>query len=114
MIYNKSAAGYELAKEIRIPWMAGVFDYWPESGTALIEALNHRHIYATYYRFNIETKRRVLIGLVAADDILFLKDEVIRTIDSTLGGGPMIRGLDGGSSERTSRIGFVGGIGNAP
>jgi hypothetical protein len=87
LLYEKSSSGYDLAKQLQIPWMGGVLDYWPETGTALIEALNDRHLFPTYYRFNVQTKRRSLIGFVPADDVLFLKDDVIRTLDGALGKG---------------------------
>ncbi|MCW5555346.1 MAG: hypothetical protein KIS67_24690 [Verrucomicrobiae bacterium] len=87
LIYQQSADGFRLAQDIPIPWMGGVLDFWPDSGTALIDALNNRHMYPTYYRFNIETKRREFIGLVPADDVLFLKEDVIRTLDAAMGDG---------------------------
>jgi hypothetical protein len=48
---------------------------------ALIVALNKRHKYPAYYRFNIKSRRRALVGVVPADDVLFLKVDVIRKLD---------------------------------
>jgi hypothetical protein len=85
LIYEKSENGFWLTHQPLIPWMGGVFDFWPKTGTALIEALNNRHMYPTYYRFDIETRRRALIGFVPANDVLFLRDDVVRTLDSAIG-----------------------------
>ena len=84
LVYEQAPDGYRLDQEIPIPWMGGVFDMYAQTGDALIEALNNRHMYATYYRFNIETRHRKLLGLVPADDVLFLQDNVIRTLDHEL------------------------------
>jgi hypothetical protein len=85
LIYQQSADGYRLTQELPIPWMGGVYDLWPKTGDALIGALNNRHMYPTYYRFNIETKRKALLGVRDADNILFLKEDVIRTLDAAMG-----------------------------
>lgn len=84
LIYRRSGAGFRLAEEIPIPWMGHIFDLDAKSGVALIGAVNTRHKLPTYYQFNIKTRHRKLLGFVPADDILFLKDDVIRTLDRAL------------------------------
>lgn len=84
LIYRQSVGDYRLAQEIRMPWAAGVWDMYAKTGDALIGGKNNRHMYPTYYHFNIETRRRVLVGFRPTDNILFLKDDVIRTFDTII------------------------------
>jgi hypothetical protein len=81
LVYQKSADTYRLVEEIPIPWAVEVCDLNTESMDALIVALNKRHKYPAYYRFNIKSRRRALVGVVPADDVLFLKVDVIRKLD---------------------------------
>jgi len=83
LIYQKTDTGYQLASDIPIKWMGGVFDMWAKTNEALIEAVNDRHMYATYYRFNVATQKRSLVGLVPADDVLFLRPGVIQTLEGS-------------------------------
>lgn len=81
LIYRGSPTGYWLSEEIPIPWAGNVYDLYPKSGDALISGTATK--FAGYYRFNIRTKKRTRLA-AAADESLFLKEDVIRTLDAAM------------------------------
>ena len=82
LVYQKSSAGYRLSEEIPIPWGGSVYDMDLKTGDALITSTATK--FASYYRFNIRTKRRARLGFAPSDDVLFLKEDVIRTLDAAM------------------------------
>ncbi len=81
LIYQKSSNGYHLSKEISMSWGGTVYDFNEKTGDALISGTGQ---FAGYYRFNITTKRRTRLGSAPSDNVLFLKDDVIRTLDAAI------------------------------
>jgi hypothetical protein len=82
LIYQASATGYHLSEAIRLPWAGTVYDMDLKTGDVLITGTATK--FAGYYRFNIRTKRRARLGFAPSDDVLFLKEEVIRTLDAAM------------------------------
>ncbi|HXT38955.1 MAG TPA: hypothetical protein VN887_02930 [Candidatus Angelobacter sp.] len=82
LIYQKSSAGYRLSEEIPIRWGGTVYDMDPKTGDVLITGTSTK--FAGYYRFNIRTKRRARLGFAPSDDVLFLKEDIIRTLDAAM------------------------------
>jgi len=82
LIYDKTADGYRLSEEIPMSWANSVYDLDLESGDAIIAG---RGQFASYYKFNINTKKRARLGFAPSDDILFLQKKVIRTLEAALG-----------------------------
>ncbi len=81
LIYQKSSVGYRLSEEIPIPWGGTVYDMDVKTGDALITGKGQ---FAGYYRFNIRTKHRNRLGFAPSDHVLFLKEDVIRTLDAAI------------------------------
>lgn len=82
LIYRASSSGYHLAEEIQMPWAGTVYDFYPKTGDALVSGTATK--FAGYYRFNIQTKKRTRLT-AAADESLFLNEDVIRTLDAAMG-----------------------------
>ena len=80
--YQESPTGYQLSEEIPIPWAGTVYDMDVKTGDALITGRAQK--FAGYYRFTIRIKHRAWLGFAPSDNVLFLKDDVIRTIDAAL------------------------------
>ncbi|MBE0545163.1 MAG: hypothetical protein IH623_27815 [Verrucomicrobia bacterium] len=83
LIYQRTPAGYQLSEEIPIPWAGNVYDLYPKTGDALISGTATK--FAGYYRFNIRTKKKTRFAAAAAES-LFLKEDVIRTLDAAIRG----------------------------
>jgi hypothetical protein len=84
LVYEQSTNGYKPSQEIAIEWAGDVYDMYGKTGDAIIGALNNRHMYPTYRRFNVWTRDKDFLGLVPADNMLFLKDNVIKALDAEL------------------------------
>jgi hypothetical protein len=86
LIYQKSPDGYRLAKEMPLPWATQVYDFYPKTGDALIGGKSRvLGKFPFYYHFNIITKKRRRLGPAPAE-CLFLKEDVIRTLNAALQG----------------------------
>jgi hypothetical protein len=81
LIYRKSSDGYRLSEEIPIPWGSDIYDLNMKTGDALITGKGQ---FSSYYRFNIRSKKRSRLGFAPSDDVLFLKEDVIKTLDNAL------------------------------
>jgi hypothetical protein len=84
LVYEQSTNGYKLSQQIAIPWAGDVFDMYAKTGDAIIGVLNNRHMYPTYRRFNVWTQDHEFLGFRRADNMLFLKDNVIKTFNAEL------------------------------
>jgi len=81
LIYQRAADGYRPSEEIPIPWGGTVYDLDVKTGDSLITGKGQ---FAGYYRFNIRTKHRNRLGFAPSDHVLFLKEDVIRTLDAAI------------------------------
>ena len=59
-----------------------MYDMDAKTGDALITGKGQ---FAGYYRFNIRTKHRARLGFAPSNDVLFLNEDVIRTLDAAIG-----------------------------
>jgi len=81
LTYQPAADSYRLSEEVPIPWGGTVYDFDPKTGDALITGTGQ---FAGYYRYNIKTKKRARLGFAPSDDLLFLREDVIKTLDDAL------------------------------
>ncbi len=82
LIYKETPGGYRLSEEIPMPWASEVYDLNATTGDALMKGNAQK--FAGYYRFNIWTKHRVWLGFAPSDVVLFLKEDVVRTLDNAI------------------------------
>jgi hypothetical protein len=83
LIYQQFPTGYKLIKEIIMP--GGVYDMAPGTDLTLIQGEGHfLNKFPSYYRFNLGTKHRARLGFAPSDDVLFLKEDVVQTLESAL------------------------------
>jgi hypothetical protein len=82
LIYHNSPGGYRLSEEIPMPWASKTYDLNAKTGDALMSGT--AQMFAGYYRFNIRTKHRTWLGFAPSDDVLFLEEDVIQTLDDAI------------------------------
>ena len=78
LIYDKTTDGYKLQEEIPLPWANSAYDFDSELGTALLTG--QAQMFAWYYSFNIQSKRRFPKGFAPSDNVLFLSPDLARAL----------------------------------
>lgn len=78
---GKSSNGYELWEEIPLPWAGRVYDFNVKTAIALIGGTGEA---GGCFRFNIKSKHRFWMDFTPTDHVLFLNDDVIRTLNGAL------------------------------